>query len=221
MPEFIEVLVPESEREKYKKRISNPILTVPDEVKGLGPLRNWVLDNFKEEIIVMMDDDLTNMYCLTGEFSRKITDPDEAFQIIVNTAVMAMDSGAKCFGFAQTDIRKYNGTSPFQLNRWIGAVVGVIGRDLRFRNDKFKVDIDFCLKNLLYNRYLWVDDRYYFNQNRNNNTGGNSLFRTDEEYQKSLDSLKRKWGVYLKETKSHKTDINLKLNVKRKQDLDI
>ena len=220
LPDFIEVLVPESQKELYQERISNPILTIPDEVEGLGRVRNWVKDNFKENIIIMIDDDINSCYCLTGKFSRRIDDKDELLQVLINTAVMANDLGLHCFGFSQTDIRKFNATEPFRLNSWVGCVIGVIGKDIDFRDDKFKVDIDFCLKCLLVDRIVWLDNRYYFNQNRDNNAGGNSIWRTQEAYEKSTNDLCEKWGKFLKKSDKYKTNIALSLNVKRKQKVD-
>lgn len=219
-PEFIEVLVPDDEVEEYKKGISNPILSIPSELKGLGKVRNWCLDNFKEETVIMLDDDIKCVYNLEHEFTRRIKDKEEALEVIINTAIMAKDLGVGVFGFSQTDIRKYNACEPFKLCTWVGCVVGVIGKGIRFRNDKYKVDIDFCLQNLLVNRIVWVDNRYYFAQNRDNNVGGNSIWRTQEDYEKSVNSLKEKWGRYVVVKKKHSSNITIKLNVKRKQALD-
>ena len=212
----MEVLVPETERDEYAQKIPNPLLTVPDSIEGLGRLRNWVLDNFDEETIVMVDDDITHFYALTGPKTRDIKDPDEVMQVIINTAVMAKDAGCNCFGFAQTDIRKYSATEPFKLNSWVGCIIGVIGRKYRFRDDKFKVDIDFCLKNLLGTRILWQDARYYAAQNRDNNLGGNAKFRTKEGFEQSLYSLQKRWGTSIK-VRDHKGQVNIKLNVARRQ----
>ena len=135
---------------------------------------------------------------------------------------MAKDAGVGCFGYTQTDIRKYNGTAPFTLCTWVGCVIGVIGKGIQFRNDKFKVDIDFCLQNLMINRIIWCDNRYYFSQARDNNSGGNSLFRNQEEYEKSCQSLKEKWGSYINiKNDKHRSQISISLNVKRKQSLDL
>ena len=216
LPDYIEVLVPESEKEQYQKTLENPLLTIPDNIIGLGAVRNWVLKNFKEKIIVMVDDDIVRLYCLTAEKARPITDPEEIMQVIINAAVMAEDAGVHCFGFSQTDIRKYYGTEPFKLTGWVGGVIGVIGRKYEFRDDKYKVDIDYCLKNLLVDRVIWMDKRYCFEQARDNNVGGNSEFRSETEYQKSLESLLKKWGKYLIKF-DKKRQISLKLNVKRKQ----
>lgn len=216
LPDFIEVLVPESQKELYAQRINNPILTVPDEIEGLGSLRNWVLDHFNEKCIIMVDDDIKTCYSLMGSLSKKITDQNEIIEILIGTYITANDAGCKAFGFSQTDIRKYNACEPFKLNTWFGGIFGVIGRDYRFRNDKFKVDIDFCLQNLLINRIVWCDSRYVFAQERDNNTGGNSEFRSEDEYSKSLNSLKQKWGKYIK-INNAKSQITIHLNVKRRQ----
>lgn len=218
-PEYVEVLVPESEYELYRNEIPNPILTVQDNVEGLGRLRNWVLDNFQNEIVIMIDDDIKHFYCLTGAKTRRVTDPEEVMQIVINTAVMAKDLGVHCFGYSQTDIRKYNGTEPFRLTGWVGCLIGVIGRDYRFRDDKFKVDIDFCLQNLLVDRIIWIDSRYWLRQGRDNNLGGNAKFRTQEDFEKSTNSLLEKWGDSLRLGK-HKSQIGLSVNVKRRQTIE-
>lgn len=216
LPEDVEVLVPESEVGQYAREIPNPLLTVPDEVEGLGMLRNWVLDNIPEESVVMVDDDITSLYQLDLKKSRNVKDRDEALQVLVNAWVMAKDAGAGVFGFSQTDIRKYKGTDPFSLCSWVGGVIGVIGRRLRFRDDPFKVDIDFCLQNLLVNRIVWVDNRYFWWQHRDNNFGGNAEFRTESAYERSIETLKDKWGDLIK-VKTVKTQKRITLNVERKQ----
>ena len=61
MPEWVEVLVPESEESLYRAAVKNPILTIPDNVIGLGRVRNWVLRNFEDRTIVMLDDDIIRL----------------------------------------------------------------------------------------------------------------------------------------------------------------
>ncbi len=220
LPDWVEMLVPVSEKELYEKKYKNPILTIPDEVIGLGPVRNWVLDNFKENIVIMIDDDIKIMYAITELHARQISDPDEFVQILINAAVMCEDAGLHCFGFSQTDIRKYNGTEPFKLVGWVGCIIGVVGRKFRFRDDKFKVDIDFCMKCMLVDRVIWIDNRYYCIQQRDNNKGGNSAFRTAEEYQKSLDSLIDKWKGWLT-VSENRSQVSIKTHIKRKQEIKL
>lgn len=218
MPGWVEILVPESEKELYQQRYSNPILTAPDDIKGLGRLRNWVLDNFNENTVIMIDDDIKYMYCNTALKARQVTDPDEFVQILINDAVMASDLGVHIFGFTQTDIRKYSGCEPFSLNGWVGCCIGVIGRKFRFRDDFFKIDIDYCLKCLLVDRIIFMDNRYYFLQNRDNNKGGNALFRTQEQFEQSIKTLLNKWQGCLKE-KRNKSQVSLRITTTRRQKL--
>lgn len=219
-PDYVDVVVPTSEVAEYEQNVKNNVIACPDSLNGLGDLRNWCLDSFNEEVLVMVDDDIRHLYCLTGEFSRRITDADELVEVIANAAVMCRDSGAKLFGFSQTDIRKYNGCEPFALGTWVGCVVGVVGRKLRFRSDPFKVDVDFTLQNLLVNRIVWVDTRYYFSQARDTNSGGCSIFRSQKKMDESLDSLKAKWGEAVK-IRQHKGQVKINLNCPRRQCLTI
>ena len=218
MPDWIEVLVPESQKDEYEQSIPNPIVTTPDDVIGLGRLRNWCLDNFHEETLVMVDDDINAFYRLTGAYSESVEDPEEFVQIIINTAVMAKDAGCGVFSFQQTDIRKYNGTEPFALSTWGGTIIGVIGRKFRFRDDKFKVDIDFFLQNLLVNRIVWVDNRYYANNRKDLNSGGNAEFRTEDEYNRSIETLAEKWGDCLR-ISDFKNQKRIRFNFTRRQTL--
>lgn len=131
-PSWVEIVVPESQRELYEQATDHDIVTVSDDTITLGTTRNAVLRMFDERTIVMMDDDLRMLYCLTGEKTRRIEDPEEIMAVIVNTAIMAMDAGVHFFGFFQKDIRQYKGYEPFSLTGWVGGVVGVIDRRFWF-----------------------------------------------------------------------------------------
>lgn len=221
LPAWVEVVVPQAQKEAYKAQIPNDLLTTPDDIIGLGRLRNWCLDAFPEETVIMVDDDITFAYALTQKRARRLR-PDELAEVLVNTAVMAKDAGCAVFGFSQTDIRKYSGCEPFKLCTWVGGVIGVVGRGHRFKDDKFKVDIDFCLQSLLTERIIWVDNRYYFLQKRDNNLGGNSEFRTAEGFRESVNSLQAKWGKYVKiKEKPGSSQIEIRLNIDRKQEIKI
>ena len=215
---FATLLVPESEKELYE-HTGLEIDTVPDEIIGLGPLRNWVLDNYKEHVIIMADDDISHVWVNSRKKGVKITDPETIFQLLVNTAQCAVDLRTSCFGFSQVwDVRKYNATEPFDLAGWVGGVIGVVGRDIRFVDHMFKVDVDFCLRVLMKDRILWKDNRFSFVQKRDKNLGGNSLFRTSERVEKELTYLEHRWGKYFKRRLSKAGEIT-NIRVKRKNDL--
>ena len=202
---YATILVPKSEENDYISNIGEgyDLETVDDSIKGLGLLRNYIVQRYKENIVVMIDDDIVNLTRIDGYTLKKITDPETIKQHILNTAQCALDLGTCVFGFGQTaDVRKYNPTEPFSLNGWVGGVIGVIGKDHFFIDNMFKVDIDFCLEALLDKRVIWKDNRLVFVQVRDRNTGGNSAFRTVERVEAEKKKLRDKWGKYIKFSKS-------------------
>jgi len=213
---YADLIVPEEEREEYKKAVSNNLVTTPNNIIGLGILRNWVLDNYKEECIVMVDDDIKALYYIGGVNAKRIENADTIEAVIYNAYIMASDINLGFFGFNQAwDVRKYKADSPIVLNSWAGGVVGIIGRELKFCKNKFKVDIDFALQNLLHKRIVIIDSRYSFAQARDRNKGGNSKYRTKEGVENEIAYLKNKWGKHFK-IKKTKTTYQTILDVKRK-----
>ncbi len=210
------LVVPETESADYE-HLGLQMVTIPDEIKGIGPVRNWILDNFEEKALVMVDDDIKHVWVCSRKRGYKITDPDIVAGIVYSAAVCANDLGTACFGFNQTwDVRKYKAYEPFNLSGWFGGVFGVIGRDIRFCSNMFKADVDYCLETLYQKRVLWMDDRFSFVQERDKNLGGNSLFRTKGAVDADIARLKRKWQKHYtyRETK---TGASTRINVPRRQ----
>jgi hypothetical protein len=191
------LLVPENEKREYGVSIKNDIDTIPKEVCGLGNVRNWVLDHYKEECIVMIDDDIIKLWVMTSLNGYAVFDPKIINTIIENTALMARELPTSIFGFDQAwDVRKTDPFTPFSLKGWVGGVIGIIGRSKRFIDSYFKVDIDFCLQTLLKDRILFIDNRYSFVQKRIHGKGGNAIFRSQEKFDKEIKRLQNKWGKY-------------------------
>lgn len=218
------LVCPDTERDLYHKRCpDSKIVEIPEAVHGLGAVRNWVLDNISGDV-VMIDDDMKRCFYIAAEDYRYFDDTEQIWQIVENCWINATDAGAMVFGFNQTwDMRKYTPCEPFLLNSWLGNIVGVIGRnpEVRFTEvNKGKVDIDFCLTNLLVYRKVWIDNRYAFSFCRDNNAGGSSEFRTATTVTREMEYLKRKWGKYI-QFSSVKTKESIKLKVPRKQDIYI
>lgn len=93
-------------------------------------------------------------------------------------------------------------------------MVGVIGRTVKFCSNRFKVDVDFFLRNLLEHRIVLIDERYHFAQIRDRNAGGNSLFRTKEAVDMEIAYVKGAWGRHVKFVEQKGT-VSCKLDVKR------
>ena len=73
---------------------------------------------------------------------------------------------------------------------------------------------------MLTDRITFQDSRYYFSQLRDNNTGGNSIFRTQTEFDKSIETLEKKWGKCITVKRDlYNCNVSIRSNVKRKQDI--
>ena len=199
------IVCPESEQKDYEK-YGLKVEPCPDNIIGLSLLRNYCIKKYKEKVVVMIDDDIFKVVRFDYITPKDITnDTNEIIDIVMNTGQCAYDLGTRVFGFDQSmDIRKYNSYEPFTFKGWVGGIIGVIGTDNLFIDNKFKVDIDFCLEALLHDRVIWKDNRISFLQVRDRNKGGNSVFRTKEQVDEEEKKLKKKWGKYIKfkETKS-------------------
>lgn len=208
------VCVGESEVPEYSKLTKN-LLVHGDEVVGLGILRQWILDHVEEEVVVMPDDDIASLYSFVGTTTRRITNPADVMRVIENAAVCAEAAGARVFGFNQGDIRKFEPQKPFSFNSWVGGLIGIIGRELKYDPVlRLHDDVDLCLQSLQKHRIIWQDLRFKFANKIFAGAGGNSISRSKEQHEKEIAYMKRKWGAHL-QVRPAKTTIRLVVNVPR------
>ncbi|WP_428937786.1 hypothetical protein [Fontivita pretiosa] len=192
------VCIGDDELEAYSRVTSN-LLVHPASVVGIGPLRQWVMDHVEDRCVVMVDDDVTHVYSQVGFHKRRIEDADTARAIVERLAILAADAGVRVFGFQQAARPlTYANFRPFSLNTWVGGLVGIIGRELRYDTSLLlRADIDFCLQSLVHDRIVLVDGRYSFIHTRFAGAGGNAQQRSAERHEQEIRYLKRKWGPYL------------------------
>jgi hypothetical protein len=190
--------VGDDEVDAYAK-VSDRLLVHPANVVGIGPLRQWVLDNVDDPCVVMVDDDVTHVYSQVGFHKRRIEDADTARAIVERLAILATDAGVRIFGFQQAARPfTYANFRPFSVNTWVGGIIGIIGRELRFDTSLLlRADIDYCLQSLLRDRIVLVDGRYSFIHTRFAGGGGNAANRSSERHEREIAYLRRKWGPIL------------------------
>jgi len=164
------ICVPESQSDEYRKYYSD-IVPHPNTIHGMGQKRQWILDNFDDDIIFMADDDIDCLIYMGGEqghtggLRTKIKNPDHIWEVLLNTAHIARDIGTNLFGFNEIpDIRKFDYIDPFSTrDRINGFAMGIIKDDQRFDSRLVvKQDYDFFLMSLYWKRFIWRDDRYGF-----------------------------------------------------------
>ena len=202
------VCVPQSQRAEYARVVgSDRIIVHSDEVKGLTPKLNWILDVFHRQTgtgdaLVFIDDDITAVQrCFTdrGEDST-IRDPQLIEAIITNTARLARDMGAYYFGWEASNgaLRYFTGLRPFALTGYInGCAMGFLrGHGLRFdERIVAKNDFDIAAANAHKHRLCLKDTRYTFCQKETfTGAGGQSAFRTLATEKRDVDLLHKKWG---------------------------
>ncbi|MFA6134586.1 MAG: hypothetical protein WC869_11285 [Phycisphaerae bacterium] len=190
--------VADNEVDAYAK-VSDRLLVHPAGVVGIGPLRQWVLDHVDDPCVVMVDDDVTHVYSQIGFHKQRIEDADTARAIVERMAILAQDAEVRVFGFQQAARPfTYANFRPFSVNTWVGGLIGIIGRELRFDTSLLlRADIDFCLQSLLRDRIVLVDGRYSFIHTRFAGGGGNAANRSSERHEREIAYLRRKWGPYL------------------------
>jgi hypothetical protein len=199
------------------------LLAHPPEVRGIAPLKNWILDHVPDETVFIVDDDVSVLKALAGRPRRSapISDPRAIAQILANTEQVARTVGTPVFGFNQNggDVRKFRNQDPFAFSGWVGGAMGIIGRELRFDPAlKVRADIDFCLQAQLRFRCICSDLRFAFVEQRFDNTGGNAHMRSAERNRRELAYLKHKWGTWLKIVPG-KATVMIKVQVTRRQNL--
>lgn len=211
------ICVGEDERDDYQK-LAKPLLLHPPEVTGVGPVRQWILDNVPSKVVIMVPDDVTMAYGLTFTYATKLTDTDAIWQLLLNTVECAAAAGAGVAGFNQAwDVRKYTPLTPFALNGWVDGPMVVLSRECRFDPIlKLHPDIDFCLQHLMRFRMLWQDKRFAFAHDRWKQRGGNAVSRTRQAHDAEFDYLKGKWGAHL-DVHWQKSTFVTKVHVVRKQ----
>lgn len=217
-----QVCVAESEAEDYAQ-FAKALRLHPDSVTGIGPVRRWILDNYRNECVVTFDDDITHVLCLVGRRARKITDPEAIYQIIQNASVIARQIGVSLFSFAITgNILNFSPDDPFGLTHAHGPCLGFVGRkilpDMRLYHS---TDADLTVEALFKDRIVWQDTRFMFQHSFMSNRGGNRHMITQETWASDMKLLKRKWGKYIKESVSSGVTRVVVDNITRRQRMSL
>ena len=214
------LVVPETELAIYA-HVPLEKVAIPDAIHGISAVRNWIIKRFPEEVIVMLDDDISSCACMVSLKVRKLS-AEETAAMIENTAYCAMGAGARLFGWHQrSDPRSMQRNAPFGIHHWVGGAVGVIGKDVKWDELlRCKCDIDATLQELLTNRIVWNEARFSFVQERDKNLGGNSLFRSGERIAAEKRYLKNKWKSHIR-FESYKSQDRVTMDAPRRQSVSL
>jgi hypothetical protein len=214
-PEYVKAGIPEAQ-----------IVTHPGapQITSASLAKKWILDHFEDEVIVIVDDDIRALISFAGWNAKKYTDPANIMQILENSAECARGFGTSMFGFRQQgNPLVYRPFDPFTLHSWVSTVIGFIGRGVVEFDTSMATcsDIDLSLQCLRKNRCTFIDSRYWFDNIREKNKGGNTSIRTEERYHADRAIMKRKWGKFIEVKSDTKTTERIVLHVDRRQSLSM
>jgi len=189
----------EFEVEEYKKHNKNEIKSIPDELKGKGMavIRNWILDNFKDEEILMLDDDIEAVGYY--ENCEQYLMNEQEFYAFVDMAFrMTKEVGTKLWGLnLQFDKKFYREYSPFSLSSVVlGPCFGVI-KDKGVRFDEqlgLKEDYDYSLQVLNKYRKILRFNKYHYVCGHIKVKGGCASYRTSDKELEQAQKFQAKWG---------------------------
>ncbi len=193
------VTVDEREVADYNSVVPRDQLVPHPPLRFVAEIRNWVIDNIKDNEIVMADDDCTFLMSKTGLSPRRYIEPAVIEQVFENSSECAKGFGCSLFGWSHmpNPIYQYMPNDPIYLDEWVSTVFGIIGKDYHF-DEEFKYageDIDFSLQHLMKERIIFVDTRFHFAVD--NVPGGQDANRSLERDKADREYLLRKWGKFV------------------------
>lgn len=223
----VRVYVAEKEYGLYKyhnqKAARNrQIVAMPDNVQGnIARVRNWILDQHKNEAVCIIDDDLMYLAQWRGDQAYRVENEAELVAILQKYTLMAMELGTPLWGMnVNLDKQCYREYSPFSLTSVVLAPFMVhVKTPHRFDESiPLKEDYDFCLQTLNENRKILRVNSYHYlsrqgcNKTSAGQTGGCAASRSVAEEHRQLALLQKKWGSTivkvdsLDKSQSHKSE---------------
>jgi len=206
----------EFEAEEYKKHNKNEIITIPDDLKGKGMarIRNYILDNSPEEV-VMMDDDINHIGYYEGNEMIKMEEK-EVYELIDKGFQMCRDLKTTLWGLnLQSDKKFYREYSPFSFSSVVLGPFFAIIKDPHIRFDEklgLKEDYDYALQVLNKYRKILRMNKYHYSCDHITAKGGCASYRTIKKEEEQAITFQKKWGDRVVTIKRKTQNGNLSIN---------
>ena len=196
------IVVHESEKQEYAKVVPKKQLKTHN-AYGIASIRQWILDNFNEKTIVMVDDDFNAIYCNVGSKQRKYTDWQSIKQVIENSINITRDLGISLFTWERrANPMWFKPHDPIQfVEGYALSACGINTKEIKFDQNLSMgmEDTDYALQTLLKYRVIYTDTRFYWDFGVvGRNSGGLQGIRTKQNMTSGLKYFKQKWGKWVK-----------------------
>ena len=187
----------EFEAEDYEKNQGGKLLIVPDDLRGnIAKVRNYILDNIKDDRIVMMDDDVKGVGYYEN-YTQYMMPTNEIINFLENGYGMCEDLNCRLWGInLQSDPKFYRNFNPISL---LGVVLGTFSchykPELRYDEGLYlNEDYDFFLKNINKYRKVLRFTKYHYVADHLNKSGGCGAYRMKETEIVQAKIMQRRWG---------------------------
>ena len=195
--EHYQYVVRKSEEAAYRAAGIEHILAVDDDkINGMAKVNQWLIDNAPEEIICILDDDITRMlYRL--DTSEDITDPETVTAEIERFAQVMLDLRIG-FGSVDATCRPYCYDAEFAFKGCAGAIRWINRPVFKARCNEafeFNYDLDVILQELMVNRVILKSKHLCALGLTDTNEGGASDKQRKAQIA-TVELMKAKWGRY-------------------------
>lgn len=195
-PKNFVYVVREEEADAYKK-LGRELAIIPSgSVSNISQTRNWILDNSKEQHIIMLDDDMSYLNTIYKR-ARVHLNPDQIDTMICQMFEFSAAIDTGMWGLNLVDYpMSYAINSPFSFDKPVlGPFSGHVIDELRYDEVLYlKEDYDFFLQKI--DRYGSVLRANYVNYvvDHFKLAGGCQTHRTMEDERRQQRLLQEKWG---------------------------
>ncbi len=192
------IFVHEDQKKEYEDYNANEVIGIPDEREGtITKARNYILDYFKGEDVLMMDDDVEFVGYFEGVVMNR-AEKDYFLEFADNMFLMTKELGTKVWGVnLQSDKKFYREYSPFSLSSVVcGTLMAIVNdTDLRFDERFFlKEDFDFSVQVLKKYRKILRNNKWFYVASHLTKGGGCSKDRNQEKELEQMMLFEKKWG---------------------------
>lgn len=187
-----------SEEEAYREAGVKKILSAPDEeINSMSKVRQWILDNTPEDIIIQVDDDIKQILYRT-DIVMEIKDKDVIDIEFLRIAQLLSDLK---LGYATITVtpRPYLYQEEFKFNSMGGGIYWYNKECYKAVNDDkadCKEDVDKILQELMINRIILMPKYLAMYVKTDTNEGGDNINKNSRVIRECNEYMKLKWGKY-------------------------
>ena len=209
--------VPENQADNYIENIENKVIPVPSKYDGITRTRNFILNHFKDENVLFIDDDVRQCgYYTKGSMISMMYGCEELFLgIFKKHFELSQGLGFKIWGcesstsnFANHPLQPFSFSSVITCN-----LMGIINDGEFYFDEQFQVKEDYELMLRHYKKYGGhLKSRQFYWANKHwNNEGGCVDYRTDKMEEEAIGNLKQRYGAMISKSRSkNKHQISIK-----------